>query len=538
MSTITARAKGGKPAVASPPEAEEHIYEPSEEVKALLARHGVPLVPPEERTGTHNVRWEGRAFQLPAEPEPMGLRESAEILHRKADEEEQEVNINEIIDALPWDGAQAFIKAVDDLFGWGILQAEKRQTFFGTVKIPPTMRTIRTGPGKRDTMQVFWGEVYVPQIDATLQTRATLHQGKMVFAITGEIQKKNRHKVEQLIALARIYAYERSIYKGKAFRMFVDKNGVVEAEREPEFIKLDPSLQSDLVFSEKVQGQLNTNLFAPIMFPKACRDLGIPLKRGILLEGPYGVGKSMTAAVTAQLAVDHGFTFIMLDRVAGLKAILEFAHRYAPVVVFAEDIDRIISGDDRTVSIDDVLNTLDGVAGKSHEIITVLTSNHADRINRALLRPGRLDAIVSVEPPDAAAAERLMRLYARGLIRPETQLTEAGIAVAGQIPAVIREVVERAKLTAVYREKGKPSELVDSDLVTAANTMTGHLGLMKGKDQAEPNANERLGKALVDVLRQEGVGRDDELVERGEWLEKKALPAIAGAVGARIPERT
>lgn len=499
-----------------------NAYEPTEDVKALLAQHGVRMTPPPERTGSHHVEWAGRAFVIPAEPEPMGLRESAEVLNRKADEEEQEINISEVIDALPWDGAQAFIKAVDDIFGWGILQAEKRQTFFGTIKIPPTMRTIKTGPGARDTMQVFWGELYIPQIDATLQTRATVHEGRVVFQIEGSIQKKNRHKIETLIALARIYANERSIYKGKAFRMFVNEKGVVMSEREPEFIKIDPNIENDLVFSDKVQSQLNTNLFAPIKHPKACRELGIPLKRGILLEGPYGVGKSMTAAATANMAIKHGFTFIMLDRVAGLKAIMDFAHRYAPVVVFAEDIDRIIAGEDRTVSIDDVLNTLDGVQGKSHEIITVLTTNHADRINRALLRPGRLDAIVSIEPPDAAAAERLMRQYSRGLIRAETSLSRAGEAVAGHIPAVIREVVERAKLSAIFREGGVPTELVDDDLVIAADTMKGHLDLMRGERVREKTSAELLATGLQGLVEEEMIPNTKRL----EWNEQ-ALRKIA-----------
>lgn len=504
-------------------------YEPGEHIKELLARNGVAMTPPPERTGAHEVNWQGRAFTLPAEPEPLGLRESAQVLNRKADEEEQEISISEVVDALPWDGAQAFATAVEDLFGWGIWQPQKMMW----MKIPPTMRTIKTGPGAKDTKQVFWGELYIPQIDATLSTGVTLKDNRQVFQIQGSIAKKDRYRIEALIALARIYANEKSIYKGKAFRMFVKANGQLDGDREPEFIKLNPELERDLIFAADVQAQIDTNLFAPIKYAQACRKQGIPLKRGILLEGPYGVGKSMTAAVTASMAVKHGWTFILLDRVSGLKSVLDFAHRYAPVVVFAEDIDRIISGEDRSFTIDDVLNTLDGVQGKTHEIITVLTTNHADKINRALLRPGRLDAIISVSPPDAAAAERLMRLYGRGLIKADTSLEEAGKSIAGHIPAVIREVVERAKLAAIFRTGGVPEELVDSDLVTAANTMKGHLDLMAGPRELVKTPAQMIGEGLVELLgdvvtRQDGAIHDD--VER----VKKALVQVGSAVGTTV----
>lgn len=471
-------------------------YEPSAEVRALLAAHGVSMTPPPERTGAHEVHWQGKNFVLPELPEPLGLRESADVLSQKADEEEQAIAISEIIDALPWDGAQAFALAVEDLFGWGIWQPQNSLW----MKVPPVLRTIKTGPGSKDKKQVFWGQLYVPQLEATLKTAVAYHEGRVVFQIRGEIQKKNRHRIDTLLSLARIYANERSIYKGKAIRIFVTEDGEINNDREPEFIKIDPSITNDLIFSDDVLAQLNTNLFAPIKYPQACRRLGIPLKRGILLAGPYGVGKSMTAAATASLCTSHGWTFIMLERVAGLKQVLDFAHRYAPVVVFAEDIDRIISGEDRTVSIDDVLNTLDGVQGKSHEIITVLTSNHADRINHAMLRPGRLDAIVTVSPPDAAAAERLMRQYGRGLIREDTELTKAGEALAGHIPAVIREAVERAKLTAVYRTDGNPSDITDDDLVVAAQTMRTHLELMQGPGAPIKSAGERFAEAFVEIM--------------------------------------
>jgi transitional endoplasmic reticulum ATPase len=494
-------------------------YEPSDEVKALLASHNVRTVPPSERTGAHEVSWSGRNFNIPADPEAMSLRQAAEVLERKADEEEQTILINEVIDALPWDGAQAFAEAVKDLFGWGIWQP--KPGFWGPT--PPIMRTIKTGPGSNEQKQVFWGELFIPQIEATLSTGMTKHEGRIVFQIQGHIEKRNRFRVETLISLARIYAHERSIYKGKAIRMFVNDKGALDTDKEPEFIKIDPMVSDDLIFSEEVMSQINTNLFAPIQYPQACRRLGVPLKRGVLLSGPYGVGKSMTAAATAKLAVENGWTFIMLDRVGGLKPVLDFAHRYAPVVVFAEDVDSVISGEDRTVSVNDVLNTLDGVQGKAHEIITVLTTNHPEKITHALLRPGRLDAIVTVTPPDAAAAERLMRKYSRGMIADNIPLPNAGKELEGHIPAVIREAVERAKLTAVFRTNGHPTEITDDDLVVAATTMKAHLALLDGPSSPPKSAETRLGEALSEIVvdRIAGFDKESELTETVDKIYKE-----------------
>src|SRR5262249_9702485 len=111
--------------------------------------------------------------------------------------------------------------------------------------------------------------------------------------------------------------------------------------------------------------------------------------------------KTLTAYVTAKKSSSNNWTFIYLDRVAGLHEAFRFAKQYAPSVIFAEDIDRAVNGDDRTTDIDDVLNTIDGIESKGGEIITILTTNHVDQINRAMLRPGRLDAVISIQAPDA-----------------------------------------------------------------------------------------------------------------------------------------
>jgi transitional endoplasmic reticulum ATPase len=254
--------------------------------------------------------------------------------------------------------------------------------------------------------------------------------------------------------------------------------------------------EGSLVFSDEIMCQINTNILVPIKYAARCRNHGIPAKRGILLEGPYGTGKSLTAAMVAGVCEDNKVTFILLDRVQGLKAALQLAVRFGRSVVFAEDIDRIATErDERT---NDLINTIDGVVSKSSEVMVILTSNHADKLNPVILRPGRLDAVISLKAPDAPTVKKLIRHYAKGLLEEDSTLDRPASELDGQIPASIRECVERAKLGMIGRNADK---LSDSDLHIAALSMKAHLALLN-RDQVKPSEADTLFEAIKAPLRQ------------------------------------
>jgi transitional endoplasmic reticulum ATPase len=190
----------------------------------------------------------------------------------------------------------------------------------------------------------------------------------------------------------------------------------------------------------------------------------------------------------ARVAEDSGITYIYSPRASELGDAIAFAKQYqSPAcVVFCEDIDRTVTGD-RTVAIDDILNILDGIDTKNENIITVLTTNHLENVNQAMLRPGRLDAIINVETPDAKTAERLVRYYGGLAINPKEDLTEVGLALAGQIPAVIEEAVKRAKLFQLsLLEEGAAVEDISAEaLRQSAATMTKQIELL-----AEPKVRD------------------------------------------------
>jgi transitional endoplasmic reticulum ATPase len=199
------------------------------------------------------------------------------------------------------------------------------------------------------------------------------------------------------------------------------------------------------------------------------------------LGGDYGTGKTLAAMVAARVAQDNGITYIYTPRASELGDAIAFAKQYqSPAcVVFCEDIDRSVTGE-RTVAMDDILNILDGIDTKSENIITVLTTNHLKNVNRAMLRPGRLDAIIDIEKPDAASAEKLVRFYGKLSIDSQEDLSAVGQVLAHQIPAVIEEAVKRAKLFQLALiEPGSAVEHISAEaLEQSATTMKLQIDLL------------------------------------------------------------
>lgn len=443
------------------------------------------------------VEREGAKIVLPSDPHEMTYDEAITALRRQKANEETSMSVNEVVRAFPLDGAHALQKALARIYGW--TSYVPTPGFFGSR--PPSMRSLEIGVG--ETIQVVWGGFVVPGIEGEFTTAVNAVDGRHVFAIQGSVKRKDMPLVKQIADLTRQIVAEESVYRGKAIHLPVDNDGDLDLDENPKFLDLTRVNAAELMFSEELGRQITTNLFTPIERTDACRAAGVPLKRGILLAGRYGTGKTLTAFVAAQKAVANGWTFILVDRVAGLREAIEFAKQYQPAVIFAEDIDRAMGGEERTVEIDDILNTIDGIGTKGAEIITILTTNHLADINRAMLRPGRLDVVLEVTPPDATTVERLMRLYGRDMVPADADLGPAAAELAGQIPAVVREVVERAKLYAIAEtEPGRPVEVTGPALLGAARGMKMHLELLAEKAEPETTPHERLGSAMADVVKE------------------------------------
>jgi hypothetical protein len=188
-------------------------------------------------------------------------------------------------------------------------------------------------------------------------------------------------------------------------------------------------------------------------------DAGQHLKRGLLLHGPPGTGKTHTvryltgrlAATTVILLTGTSIRFI--DQAAAMARGLQ------PSMVVLEDVDLV--GMDRDFSegsnplLFSLLEAMDGV-GADADVTFVLTTNRADILEMALAdRPGRVDLAVEIPRPDAARRERLLRLYARGLPL-EADATEVAAATDGVTASFIKELIRRTVLASLRAGERPP----------------------------------------------------------------------------------
>lgn len=329
------------------------------------------------------IQREGSKIILPADPRDMSEEAAIDYLQRKIASDNEQVMVHERILGYPFDAAVAFVKAIQNRYGWA--SPVPTPGFWGPQ--PPQMLPVRVGPEIDEVVQVPLGSFNVPGIESRIES---IIMDEDTFIIRGKIKNADKAQLMQLITDTRQILAKESIYRGKALRLLVDDDGELQTAYQPEFLHTKHVQENELIFSNEIHQLLETTLFTPMRKTAQALKHGIPLKRGILLAGPYGTGKSMTAGVASKIAVDNGWTFILLNKVEGLRAGLEFAKRYEPAVLFAEDIDRII--EDRDDEANDLLNTIDGVLSKDAKVITVVTTNHIEKINKAMLRPGRLDA--------------------------------------------------------------------------------------------------------------------------------------------------
>jgi SpoVK/Ycf46/Vps4 family AAA+-type ATPase len=257
----------------------------------------------------------------------------------------------------------------------------------------------------------------------------------------------------------------------------------------PKFMDVSEVNESGLILNRSTMRDLEANVFMLIEQTEACRKNGIGLKYGLLLAGKYGTGKTLTARVMASKAVRNGWTYIYLKTGTRIATALKLAEHYAPAVVFTEDIDDIVCGE-RNQHLNEILNVMDGVDTKDKPIITIVTTNHPEKINKACLRPGRIDKVIRYHEPDAETAARFVQMYAKddddkSLLSDDVDLVKVGEAMAGFVPAFIAESVQMAKRFAMCRNHADiGTGVTTDDLLDAAAQAKDQIAMMNRNDDA------------------------------------------------------
>ncbi len=431
---------------------------------------------------------------------PMGMTHDEALTRIKADRElqsygEKEVTIEETFHRFPFEAAYALWKAAQELHG---------STIGHDIPLPDgsTIRNKLIGVpvSATEIVQVPWGPFHLPDIEGEFQTQQIEENGMLVMRLVACVKRKYQDRVKKLAERTREIAEAQSIYRGKAVMVqFRDKKGDLDV-LPPSF--MDLSGDHKVIFSAEVMREIQVNILVPIKYAAMAKQLNIPTKRGVLLYGTYGSGKTLTARWMAKEATSVGRTFIYVTNAAELGDALQFAALYGPAMVFAEDIDRVMFGL-RNEEMDQILNTVDGVNSKNLDVLTVLTTNNLNMIHPAFLREGRMDTIIEIDRPDLQAAVALIRNFASGLIAPDAPLNRLASLMQERSPAFIREVVERCKLEKLLDCGGQKIEdikLTAQDLEIAFHH---HAGERKGLDASMQDGD--MLRNLAEQLAQRGM---------------------------------
>ncbi len=215
----------------------------------------------------------------------------------------------------------------------------------------------------------------------------------------------------------------------------------------------------------------------PLQHPDTFARLGVVPPRGVLLYGPPGCGKTFVVralASTGQLSVHAVKGSELMDKWVGSseKAVRELFRRArdsAPSLVFLDEVDALAprrgqsfdSGvGDRVVAA--LLTELDGIE-PLRDVVVLGATNRPDLIDPALLRPGRLERLVFVEPPDAEARLEILRTAGKSIpLSADVDLDEVAAGLDGYSAADCVALLREAALTAMRRS-------IDAADVTAAD---------------------------------------------------------------------
>jgi hypothetical protein len=293
-----------------------------------------------------------------------------------------------------------------------------------------------------------------------------------VMATSAELATRFVEQVRARIATA-------NVFRGKVISLECEADlpgrpglSLVRFHRFPEVRR------EQIVLPEETLSMLERNTVGFFRHAELLRRSGRSLKRGLLLHGKPGTGKTYTAKWLAG-SLDQVTTILISgDQLQSVKECCQLARMLAPSLVIMEDVDLIASERDEKrhpayqVTLHQLLNEMDGLAGNT-EVLFLLTTNRPEAIEPAIAaRPGRIDQAIEFPLPDVDCRRRLLGLFGEGLTLDLQDAEHLIARMEGASPAFIQELVRKAALIAAEQAPGASSiRVTDADFDVALQEM-------------------------------------------------------------------
>jgi cell division protease FtsH len=212
--------------------------------------------------------------------------------------------------------------------------------------------------------------------------------------------------------------------------------------------------------------------------PERFHRLGASVPKGILLHGPPGTGKTLLAKAVAQESGAEFFSqsaAAFVEMFAGLGAarirrLFAEARKHRPAVVFIDEIDAVggqrgaDNNSEREQTLNQLLVEMDGF-NTTGDLVVIAASNLLEKLDPALLRPGRFDRQIFVSPPDVAGREAILRVHTRNKpLGPDCDLSLIARQTSGLTGADLANLSNEA---AIFAARGQRERIDQQDFDAA-----------------------------------------------------------------------
>jgi cell division protease FtsH len=253
--------------------------------------------------------------------------------------------------------------------------------------------------------------------------------------------------------------------------------------------------------------------------PEKYVRLGGRIPHGVLLSGPPGTGKTLLARAVAGEANAPFFSIAaseFVEAIVGVGAarvrdLFQQAKAAAPAIIFIDELDAIgrsrtsgLSGfgggnDEREQTLNQILTEMDGFES-STKVIVLGATNRPDVLDQALLRPGRFDRRVAVQPPDRTGRRQILAVHTRNVpLAEDVDLDGLAASTPGMVGADLANLVNEATLLAARRTHDRVGNADFTDALEKIVLGTERKVVMSPADRRR-TAYHEAGHALVGML--------------------------------------